>query len=55
MNELQTNYKNFANFLNNINALNLADAIERSVGKSCDGLLSAHATVSMNWRDLTKR
>jgi hypothetical protein len=30
----------------NINALNLAGAIDKSVGTS-DGLLSAHATVSM--------
>ena len=37
------NYKSFATFLNNIDALNLAAAIDRSVGKS-DGLLSAHFT-----------
>jgi hypothetical protein len=41
-------------FLNNIDALNLAGAIDRSVGKS-DGLLSAYATVSGNWSDLTKQ
>ena len=38
-------YKSFGTFLN-IDALNLAGAIDRSVGKS-DGLLSAHATVSV--------
>ena len=45
------NYKSFATFLNNIYALNLAGAIDRSVGKG-DGLLSAHATVSVNRSDL---
>jgi hypothetical protein len=38
------NYKRFATFLNNIDTLNLAGAINKSVGKS-DGLISAHAMV----------
>jgi hypothetical protein len=45
------NYKRFATFLNNIDALNLAGAIDRTAGKS-DGLLSAHAPVSVNQSDL---
>jgi phosphatidate phosphatase PAH1 len=49
------NYKSVATFLNNINALNLAGAIDRSVGQRCDGLLSAHATASVNWSVLTQR
>ena len=47
------NYNSFATFLNNIDDLNLPGAINRSVGKSCDGLLSAHAMVSVNRSDLT--
>jgi hypothetical protein len=48
------NYKSCTTFLNNIDALNLAGTIDRSVGKS-DGLLSEHAMVSVNRRDLTQR
>ena len=48
------NYKSVAAFLNNVDALNLAGAIDRSVGKS-DGLLSAHATVRVNRSDLAQR
>jgi hypothetical protein len=45
------NYKSLTTLINNIDALNLAVL---STEKS-DGLLSAHATVSVNRSDLTQR
>jgi hypothetical protein len=48
-------YESFDTFLNNIDTLNLAGTINRSVGKSSDGLLSLNAMVSVNQSDLTQR